>query len=43
MPNNCTKKNKKYYHCISVIDMNNIKGIVKFKSYNNKCTITYII
>lgn len=43
MPNNCTKKNKKYYHCISVIDMNNIKGIVKFKSYNNKCTINYQI
>ena len=43
MPNNCTKKNKKYYHCISIIDMNNIKGIVKFKSYNNKCTINYKI
>ena len=23
--------------------MNNIKGIVKFKSYNNKCTINYQI
>ena len=43
MPNNCTKKNKKYYHCISIIDMNNIKGIVKFKSYYNKCTINYKI
>lgn len=43
MPNNCTKKNKRYYHCISIIDMNNIKGIVKFKSYNNKCTINYKI
>ena len=44
MSNNCTKKIKNHIHkCISVINMNNINGIVKFKSTNNKCTISYDI
>ena len=43
MKNNCTQKKPVYHKCIAVIDMNNIKGIVKFKSKNDKCQITYNI
>ena len=40
---NCTKKKSNYFKCISIIDMNGIKGCVKFKSINKKCKVEYII